>query len=67
MIPLKLNLDLSKQIMLDMEEHLDVEITLSTREYLLLKAIIKGEYESIDMKDWNVFFSLYKKEAISFI
>ena len=47
--------------------HLDVEITLSTREYLLLKAIIKGEYESIDMKDWNVFFSLYKKEAISFI
>lgn len=47
--------------------HLDVETTLTTREYLLLKAIIKGEYESIDMKDWKIFFSLYKKEAISFI
>lgn len=47
--------------------HLDMEIILSSREYMLLKAIIKGEYESIDMKDWNTFFSLYKKEAISFI
>lgn len=48
-------------------KHLDMEIILSSREYMLLKAIVKGEYESIDMKDWKVFFSLYKKEAISFI
>ena len=47
--------------------HLDMEIVVSSREYLLLKAIIKGEYESIDVKDWKTFFSLYKKEAISFI
>ena len=48
-------------------KHLDLEIVLTPKEYSLLKAIIKGEYESIDLKDWNIFFSLYKKEAISFI
>lgn len=48
-------------------KHLDIEIVLTPREYTLLKAIIKGEYESIDLKDWSIFFSLYKKEAISFI
>lgn len=48
-------------------KHLNTEIVLTPREYLLLKAIIKGEYETIDLKDWNIFFSLYKKEAISFI
>lgn len=47
--------------------HLNMEIVVSSREYLLLKAIIKGEYESIDVKDWKIFFGLYKKEAISFI
>lgn len=47
--------------------HLNMEIVVSSREYLLLKAIIKGEYESIDVKDWKTFFGLYKKEAISFI
>lgn len=48
-------------------KHLRTEIILTPREYSLLKAIIKGEYDSIDLKDWSTFFALYKKEAISFI
>lgn len=48
-------------------KHLQTEIVLTPKEYTLLKAIIKGEYETIELKDWNVFFSLYKKEAVSFI
>lgn len=48
-------------------KHLDMEIILTPKEYMLLKAIISGEYQTIDVKDWGIFFSLYKKEAISFI
>jgi hypothetical protein len=48
-------------------KHLDMEIVLSAKEYIILKEIINGEYESIESKDWNTFFTLYKKEAISFI
>lgn len=48
-------------------KHLDIEIILSPKEYMLLKVIVNGDYETIDSKDWNIFFSLYKKEAISFI
>lgn len=48
-------------------KHLDMEIVLSAKEYMILKEIINGEYESIESKDWNTFFTLYKKEAISFI
>lgn len=48
-------------------KHLCTEMVLTPKEYTLLKAIIKGDYDSIDLKDWNIFFSLYKKEVISFI
>lgn len=48
-------------------KHLQTEMVLTPKEYILLKAIMNGEYESIDLKDWNIFFSLYKKEVISFI
>lgn len=47
--------------------HLGEEKCLTTREYTLLKSISTGEYEAIDVNHWDIFFSLYKKEAISFI